>query len=181
MIILCSLRNFQRKKKMITIEQFLNLIDFRVGLSNEFLWKCYGDRAQILDSSDEKFSMIYDTMTQQVFEVKVYDYKNSRAYRMIHPDYVDAYKKEAEIRGVPSAQAWDDVDYIDLDLVEDWLEKAQAIAAGQDYDTRVKIPLDLPESDLFKLMKLAHEKDITLNQLVEHVISNEISRLSNTK
>jgi len=67
-------------------------------------------------------------------------------------------------------QAWDDVNYIDLDVDEDFLEKAKSIVNGEDYDTRVSIPLDLPDDVLFELMKKAHEKDMTLNQLVEEAL-----------
>ena len=35
----------------------------------------------------------------------------------------------------------------------DWLEKASAIFTGQDFDTRVQVPLNLEKDELYKLME----------------------------
>ena len=45
-----------------------------------------------------------------------------------------------------------------------------AIVAGDDYDTRVSVPVDFTDEELLKYMKLAHEMDITFNELVERAI-----------
>jgi hypothetical protein len=45
---------------------------------------------------------------------------------------------------------------------------------GIDYDTRVQMPLDLPEEDMFLMMKMAHEKDMTLNKFVEDLLRQYI-------
>ena len=111
-----------------------------------------------------------------MYEAEVCDYTHNRAYRIINPGFVKAYEKEAKQRIVDLNQAWDDVKFVDLDVVEDWLEKAQAIVAGEDYDTRVQMPLTLDNDQLFDLMKLAHERDVTLNQLVETVLREHIER-----
>jgi hypothetical protein len=44
-------------------------------------------------------------------------------------------------------------------------------------DTRVDVPLNLNQNELFKLMKLAHEQDITLNQLVESILRCKIDEV----
>ena len=77
-------------------------------------------------------------------------------------------------------QAWDDVNWIDLDVDLDWLEKAQAIVAGAVYDDRVQIELNLDEDLLFDLMKLAHQQDTTLNQLVETIHREHIENHKTT-
>jgi hypothetical protein len=71
-------------------------------------------------------------------------------------------------------QAWDDVDYIDLETEEDFLEKLIAIANGKEYDTRVSIPVDFTDEELLKYMKLAHERDMTFNALVEEALRHAI-------
>lgn len=43
------------------------------------------------------------------------------------------------------------------------------------------ITLDLPEEILFQLMLLAHERDITLNKLVESILREYIDRLQPTE
>jgi hypothetical protein len=76
-------------------------------------------------------------------------------------------------------QAWDDVNYVDLDIDDNFIQKALAIVADEDYDTRVDMPLVLPEDQLFELMKMAHERDITLNQLVEDLLRQFIADAEN--
>ena len=46
-----------------------------------------------------------------------------------------------------------------------------------DTDNRVEIEIELADEEWFTLMKIAHEQDITLNQLVERVLTAEIDRL----
>lgn len=166
---------------MITIKDFMEVTDYKITEGSNFTWDCYGTDAYRLDrwNGDQdgfSVSIVFDTINHTVYEASVYDYSRSRAYRLINSDYQEAHKKEALNRGVDDKQAWDDVNYTDLETDEDWLEKARAIVAGEDYDTRVSVPLDLPDDALFELMKLAHEKDMTLNQLVEKALRAAIDR-----
>jgi predicted HicB family RNase H-like nuclease len=85
-------------------------------------------------------------------------------------------KKEAKRRDVNKDTAWDDVNYIDLEVDDDFIQKCLAIKAGEDYDTRIQVPLDLSDEMLYNMMKLAHEQDVTLNQLVEQVLREAIER-----
>lgn len=41
------------------------------------------------------------------------------------------------------------------------------------------VPLDLEKEELFNLMLLAHERNITLNQLVENILREHIERIEN--
>jgi predicted DNA-binding ribbon-helix-helix protein len=43
-------------------------------------------------------------------------------------------------------------------------------------DNRVDVPIELTDDDWYTLMKMAHERDITLNQLVEEILTLEINR-----
>jgi collagenase-like PrtC family protease len=70
--------------------------------------------------------------------------------------------------------AWEDVAYVDLECVDDFMQKALAIAAGEDYDTRVSMPIDFTDEQLLKYMKLAHERDMTFNQFVEEALREAI-------
>jgi hypothetical protein len=49
-----------------------------------------------------------------------------------------------------------------------------SIKAGEDYDTRVSVPLELDDDLMFDLMKRAHEKDVTLNKMVEALLQDAI-------
>jgi hypothetical protein len=52
-----------------------------------------------------------------------------------------------------------------------------AIRAGEDYDTRVQVPVDFSDEDLLQYMKLAHERDMTFNELVEEALRHAIAEI----
>lgn len=167
---------------MITLKDFMETVGYRVTEGSDYMWSCYGPHAYRLDywnqvQDGHSISIVFDTRTHVVYEASAYDYPNDRAYRLINPLYVQAHRDEAKTRDVDELQAWDDVNYVDLETPEDFLEKAQAIVSGQDYDTRVQVPITLDDNTMFGLMKLAHERDITFNQLVEGIVREEILRL----
>jgi hypothetical protein len=96
---------------------------------------------------------------------------------MVNEDFRKKMKKEAKRRDINRNQAWDDVDYIDLDVDDDFIQKCLAIAAGEDYDTRVSIPVDFSDEDLLQYMKMAHEQDMTFNQFVEEALRHALAEV----
>ncbi len=171
---------------MITVKDFMEIVQHRITEGGDYGWQCYGPNAYRLDSWNQdqdghSVSIVFDTRTQTVYEVTAYDYSRERAYRLINPDYRAAFDREAVYRGVEANEAWDEVNYVDLEADDDFIQKALAIVADVDYDTRVEVPLELDDSVLFGLMKMAHLQDITLNQLVENIVRAEIDRLENQR
>lgn len=164
---------------MITLQQWMETVSYRITEGSRFDWQCYGDSAHTLSSwngsqTGHSLSVTFDTKTQTVYEVTACDYANQRAYRIINPDYRQAYQDEAEENDALFDQAWDDVDYIDLETDDDWLSKAQAIVANADYDTRVSIPVDFTDEELLRYMTMAHERDMTFNEFVEEALRHAI-------
>jgi hypothetical protein len=51
-----------------------------------------------------------------------------------------------------------------------------SIKAGEDYDNRVMIPLTLPDNELFEIMKMAHERDMTLNAFIEETLKDYLDK-----
>jgi len=165
---------------MITLKQFMETINYRITEGGDYGWNCYGSNGYSLDSwngdhDGHSFTIIFDTKTQEVYEVQAHDYSNNRAYRLINPEYVKKHRKESKQRGCNKDCAWDDVDYTVLETDEDWLEKATAIAAGEDYDTRISVPLELEDDVLLALMKEAHKNDLTFNEYVEDVLAKVLA------
>ena len=165
---------------MITLKHFMEAVDYKITEGSDYGWQCYGNHAYRLDSWNQdheghSVSIVFDTRTHVVYEASAYDYQRNRAYRLINPDFKFGHDDEAAGRGVDSNQAWDDVAYIDLDVDEDFLEKAHAIVLGEDYDTRVQVPVDFTDEELLTYMKLAHERDLTFNQLVEEALREAIA------
>lgn len=161
---------------MITLQQWMELVEYRITEGDS--WSGYGGSAHHLSSWNGihgaggwSANIVFDTASQGVFQVEVCDYTNDRAYRIINPLYKAYYDAEDPAF---RDQAWDDVNFIDLEVDEDWLDKASAIVDGEEYDERVSIPIDFSDDELLKYMKLAHEKDITFNQLVEEALREAI-------
>ena len=166
---------------MITMKEWMELVDYKITEGGEYGWSCYGPNAYTLDSwngvhgkGGYSFSIVFSTKTQKVYEVSMCDYTNDRAYRMINPKNQEKHRKESLARNVNLNEAWDDVDYIDLDVVDDFIQKALAIRAGEPYDTRVQVPVDFSDEELLQYMKLAHERDMTFNELVEEALRHAI-------
>lgn len=153
----------------------METVNYRITEGSDYGWQCYGHDAYMLDSwngdhDGHSLTIIFDTKTQEVYEVQAHDYVNERAYRLINPDYAKKNKKEARKRDVNRKEAWDDVNYVDLETDEDFLEKAQAIVDGTDYDTRVQVPLDLPDDLLLEAAMNAHRQNITLNEYINNAL-----------
>jgi hypothetical protein len=166
---------------MITIKEWMELVDYKITEGSEYGWGCYGPNSFTLDSwngvhgnGGYSFSITFSTKSQKVYEVSMCDYTNDRAYRMINPKFQEKHRKEAEMRNVNLNEAWDDVDYVGLDVVDDFIQKALAIKSGESYDTRIQVPVDFSDKELLQYMKMAHERDMTFNELVEEALRDAI-------
>jgi hypothetical protein len=169
---------------MITMKEWMELVDYKITEGGEYGWQCYGPNSYCLDSwngvhgtGGYSFSIVFSTKSQKVYEVSMCDYTNDRAYRMINPKNQEKHRKEAQSKSVLANQAWDDVDYVDLDVIDDFIQKALAIKAGEDYDTRVKVPVDFSDEDLLQYMKMAHERDMTFNEFVEEALRHALAEV----
>ncbi len=164
---------------MITVKDWMEVVSYRITEGGPYGWNCYGSNTHQLSAWNGihgkggwSANIVFDTQTQNVYQVEVCDYTNDRAYRLINAVYKEHYKNASAEHGEFADQAWDDVDFVDLETDEDWLEKALAIVEGMNYDTRVQVPVDFTDEELLKYMKLAHERDITFNQFVEEALRN---------
>lgn len=171
-------------REAITLQDFMIVINYRITESDKFLWMCYGPNAYCMhswngDHDGHSVDVVFDTVTQTVYELNACDYKRNLAYRWINPSYREAFNKEAITKNSSPDEAWDGVTYINLDMADDILEKCSCIVNGTDYDTRVQVPIELNDSDLLKLFIIAHERDITLNKLIEELLRDEIWKLQN--
>lgn len=168
---------------MLTVKNFMEFTNYRITEGSDYGWQCYGPNAYMLDSwngdqDGHSFTIIFDTKTQEVYEVQAHDYVHQRAYRMINPDFIKKHKKESKRRDCNKNEAWEDVDYIDLEVEEDFMEKAHAIAAGEDYDTRIVVPLDLPDNLLLEAALNAHRQGITLNDYINNALAALIEEVN---
>ena len=153
---------------MLTLKEWMELVDYKITEGSDYFTNIPG--LYSLDSWNQEqngftFFIAFDPKDdQRVYVVEACDYANNRAYRIKDPA-IELDKT-----------AWDDVEFTELEVDDDFIQKALAIKAGEGYDTRVSVPLDLEDDLLFELMKKAHEQDITLNQMVEQVLREVIER-----
>lgn len=171
---------------MLTLKDFMEVTNYRITEGSEYLWNCFGPNAYRLDSwngdqDGHTISILFDNQTQTVYQVEALDYKRERAYRLTNPEFKTAFDNECKDRDVIDT-AWErddgtEVEYVDLDVDEDFLEKARAIVAGEDYDTRVQMQIEFTDEELLKYMKLAHERDMTFNDFVEEALRNLVEEV----
>lgn len=164
---------------MITLRDFMETVDYRITEGSDFLWQCFGPKAYRLDSWESQrdshtVSVVFDTDTQTVYQMEAHDYPGEKSFRWTHPDYREAHVTEARDRDVNIQQAWDHVNFVEIESAENLVRIAKAIVQGQPYDQRVSVPIDLTDEEWYQLMRQAHELDITLNQLVEQVLARAI-------
>jgi hypothetical protein len=164
---------------MITMKEWMELVDYKITEGSDYGWECYGPNSYCLDSwngvhgkGGYSFSITFSTKTQKVYEVSMCDYTNDRAYRMINPKFQEKHRKEAKSKSQLANQAWDDVDYVDLEIADDFFQKALAIQAGQDYSTDITVPLELPDELILQAALAAHKQNITLNEYINLALAN---------
>jgi hypothetical protein len=161
------------------LKTFMEIANYRISEGSDYGWQCFGPNAYMLDSwngdhEGYSLSITFDTKTQVVYCVEACDYKNERAYRMINPEYKTAHALDVKTRGIDD-NAWDMVEWCDLEVEEDFEEKARAIVAGEDYDTSVSIPLDLPDDLLLTAAMNAHRQNITLNEYINNALREMVN------
>lgn len=171
---------------MTKLEDFVKAINYKITGGSEYQWKCFGKNARYMDCQDQEgyggdysIHAIFDSVDQTVYAIELWDYKDDREYRWIDPLFVGAHMKACAKHEVDVYESMDGRNYIDLDLASDILEKVSKVVAGEPYDTRVQVPVDFTEEELLKYMKIAHERDITFNQLVELALLDAIERAKN--
>jgi len=164
----------------MNLAQINEATNHRITGGSEYCWQCYPD-ARYLDYESEyaHLSVLFNTNTQEIYCAEVNTKEHKYQYRWLNPAYKDAMLDEAKQRNVDPNQAWDDVKWTDLDVEEDFLEKANAVFNGEEFDTRIQVPLDLDDDLLLQLAMEAHKRDITLNKMVEIVLQEAIERHRN--
>jgi len=173
---------------MLTMKEWMELVDYRITEGGEYGWQCYGPNAYTLDSwngvhgvGGYSFSIVFSTKTQKVYEVSMCDYTNDRAYRMIAVNKQAKHRKESDAHSISLNQAWDDVEYVDLEVVDDFIQKALAIRAGEPYSTDVSVPIDLPDELLMFAFRSAHEQNITFNEFMNQMLRDFVDQVESGK
>jgi hypothetical protein len=106
----------------------------RVCGGSEYQWQCWPD-AQFMDFTDidgqEVAGCIYSREDQTVYSAEVHLYEpefaDSVSYRWLNPDWKQAMLDEATQRGVDSANAYDGVQFTDIEDETEFLDLVSRI------------------------------------------------------
>lgn len=165
--------------------EFLQSIEFSINESDPYLWDSFGKHARFLDCNPFKdcgVSCIFDTKTQHIYEITCYTTTNNW-YRWIDPDYIEKYKKEHKSKNIKFEIACDEAVWDEIDNINDIIRKSKQVVKTGKCDDWVTVDINLDDETLLILAKKAHERDITLNQLIvesleafmeEHNVSNTL-------
>lgn len=156
-------------------------LNHRISGGGEWGWQCWSNARFIDYESDYAYvSVVYNNTNQLVYSAEVslksVDGTEDKypPYRWLNPEFKDALIAESATRNVLLNQAWDDVTWSDLELASDFLGKAKGIFNNTPIDIRIKVSVDIEDSVLFKLMTEAHNKDITLNRMINSILIDAI-------
>lgn len=142
---------------MITLKEWMELVDYKITEGSD--WHCGEPDMYSLtywngDHMGYSTNIVFNTKTQNVHLVEICDYLNNRAYRRMVDKFCD------------DNVAYDDVKFVGLESDDDFIQKTIAIMNGEDYDTRVTIPIELSDEELLRLMIMAQERDMSFNDFV---------------
>jgi len=167
------------------LAQINEAMSHRITGGSDYGWQCFPD-ARFLDYESDyaHVSILYSTVDQTVYQADASikreawpnDERYDKPYRWTNPEFKNVYLNEAKERNVDPTQAWDDVKWVELETDKDFLEKAKAMFNGDYWDTRIQIPVELDDDTILKLSLEAHQRDITLNKMVEVVLQEVIDR-----
>ena len=164
------------------LRQINEITNHRITGGSEYMWKCYPDARHLDYESDYAYiSVMHNTLTQEIYEANVTVKENSasdaatKPYRWLNPEYTDAYCTESTERNIDPTVAWDTTKWVDLEVEEDFFEKAKAIFNGQEFDNRIQVPIELDNETMLALCMEAHKRDLTLNELVAEMLRNMIT------
>ena len=150
----------------------------KISGGSEYGWTCWTN-ARWLDYESEyaHAAVVFNSETQEVYTAEVSDKAGKhKPYRWLNPAYKEDMHQEARDRNTDPNVFCDDISWYDLETQEDWLDKASAMMRGELFDTRIEVPVDLDDDALLKLCIMAHERDITLNKMVEIVLQETINK-----
>jgi hypothetical protein len=167
------------------LSEINKITDHKIVGGSEYQWNCFPD-ARFLDyeSGYAHVSVLYSTTDQIVYQADASiksdvwpnDERYDKPYRWTNPAFKDDYLNEAKERNIDPNQAWDDVKWIEVETKEDFLEKAKAMFAGDYWDTRIQMPIDLDNDTILQLAMEAHKRDITLNKMIEIILQEVIDK-----
>lgn len=160
---------------MLTIKQWMEICNYKITEGGDYspgYTRIYSLESWNGDQNGYSLFIGFDPDSQEVYTAEVHDYKNSRSYRLINTKFSEHFTDN---------EAYEDVDFIDLEVDEDWIEKATAIFAGKEYDQGIIIPLNFTDAELLPIFKRAHEANMSFNDFINLALASTLAQLKKDK
>ena len=161
------------------IDQLLKIAKYQIIESTPYEWECFGSNVRFLDldtpASNMNVVCVFDTETEELYSLELYVYERGHFYRWIAENKLDAVIAEHANRGFDFTVAFDTQTYTDV-ILEDIVEKITDIYAGREYDTRIMVPVNLPDKSLDLLEEIAAAQAITLDELTDSILRDTIEQ-----
>jgi hypothetical protein len=155
------------------IQNFLELIEYRLSSADDYQWKCYGDKVKLMDfeneAGEEIGTVLFSTQDRQVREIYVYN--DNEALRWIHPDYREAYEAEAKARKVNAKMFIEGMEFKDIDDEEEMFNEVTSyISPGL---VRVK----LTDEEISILTKMAKDQGTDFQTLINQIATDYLTKI----
>lgn len=163
----------------MTLDLFLQAIQYRISEGDVWLWNCYGANARHLNSyylDGKEAGCGFDTQTQEVYQIYMVDEKNDTRYIWFNPLYRDAYFAEAYERKLNPLEYADDLEYYELGVLEDILEKITLFYSDKEYDRNILVPIDIDDDLYAELSALATAENITVEALISKALIASVEK-----
>jgi hypothetical protein len=85
---------------MFTIDDYLELISYRISDGSKYWWDCYGGHAYFynyINQNNDEIEIIFDTVTKMVYEASIF---TGKEYKYFNPGYEDRYITETQVRNI---------------------------------------------------------------------------------
>jgi len=171
--------NFNRDN-MFTFKNFLNIVETNCSVERfPTDLQCYGPHTSIYSAYvTNDYECCAAVNDRGIRELNLYDYKNKRNYRWTVPEVEPLRNAEFLLAGIDPDICDGDQEFIDLIMIEDMIEKITAINAGEEYDTRITIPLELTDEEFILIARAAHELDITINEFMVQAVREQLRKIA---
>lgn len=165
----------------MSLELFLQAIKYKITDGSDWNWNCYGVHTHVIDSiiNDKESGCVFDTETQEVYQIYMIDEKNDTQYIWFNPLYRDAYFSESYERKVNPLGYTEDTEYYELLVLEDIIEKLSCFYADKEYDTNILVPIDIDDDLYAELTELALTKNVTVEELISSALIASVEKYAN--
>jgi len=165
---------------MFTLKNFLDLVENNCTVERFPIdLQCYGPHTSIYSAyvvNDYECCAAVNDLG--IRELNLYDYKNNRSYRWTVPEVEPLRNAEFLLAGIDPNICDGDQEFIDIIVIEDMIEKMTAICAGEEYDTRITVPLEISDDEFILIARAAHELDITINEFMVQAIKEQLWKIA---